>query len=105
MKVVVESRPFFAKKCAKNSKSSQACYEGKAYIAVVPFIHRHQMHGVGPLTMTNFVEKILKISIIAVIFNRPKFQFVMYTAVAPEALCDALLSEAMDKYQYYVHTT
>ena len=60
MKVVVESRPFFAKKCAKNSKCSQACYEGKAYIAVVPFIHRHQMHGVGPLTMTNFLEKILK---------------------------------------------
>ena len=61
MKVVVESRPFFAKKCAKNSKSSQACYEGKAYIAVVAFIHRHQMHGVGPLTMTNFVKKNPKI--------------------------------------------
>ena len=60
MNVEVESRPFFAKNVQKNSKCSQACYEGKAYIAVVAFIHRHQMHGVGPLTMTNFVKKFTK---------------------------------------------
>ena len=60
---VVESRPFFAKNVQKNSKCSQACYEGKAYIAVVAFIHRHQMHGVGPLTMTNFVRNLPKIII------------------------------------------
>ena len=61
MNVEVESRPFFAKNVQKNSKCSQACYEGKAYIAVVAFIHQHQMHGVGPLTMTNFVKKNPKI--------------------------------------------
>ena len=60
MNVEVESRPFFAKNVQKNSKCSQACYEGKAYIAVVAFIHRHQMHGVGPLTMTNPFKKIQK---------------------------------------------
>ena len=61
MNVEVESRPFFAKNVQKNSKCSQACYEGKAYIAVVAFIHRHQMHGVGPLTITIFVKNNPKI--------------------------------------------